>query len=142
MKLVIAEPETEALRAHVQHSERRLATSRVALVEVARAVRISNPSIEGQARARELLDSVLLVDVSPVLLNAAAVLASRTLRTLDAIHLATLQLVDPDEAVVYDRRLIEAVRGLGYTTVAPGAAYCSSTRRPSGSVRYADRPQS
>lgn len=119
MKLLIAEPETEALRAHVHHSGRRLATSRVAVVEVARAVRISNPSLEGQARARALLDGALLVDVSAALLNAAAVLASRTLRTLDAIHLATLQLVDPEEAVIYDRRLADAARELGYDTVAP-----------------------
>jgi predicted nucleic acid-binding protein len=105
------------------HRGRRLATSRVAVVEVARAVRISNPSIEGQARARELFDSALLVDVSAVLLNAAAVLASTTLRTLDAIHLATLQLVDPEEAVIYDRRLTDAARALGYTTAAPGADY-------------------
>ena len=123
MKLVIAEPETEALREHVLHGGRRLATSRVAVVEVSRAVRISNTSIEGQARARELFDSALLVDVSAVLLNGAALLASRTLRTLDAIHLATLQLVDPEEAVIYDRRLADAARGLGYPTVAPGAAY-------------------
>jgi uncharacterized protein len=123
VKLVIAEPETEALREHVLHGGRRLATSRVAVVEVGRAVRISNPSIEGQARARELFDSALLVDVSAVLLNAAAVLASRALRTLDAIHLATLQLVDPGEVVVYDRRLIDAARALGYRTVSPGAGY-------------------
>jgi predicted nucleic acid-binding protein len=123
VKLVVDEPETEALREHVLHRGRRLATSRVAVVEVARAVRISNPSIEGQARARELFDSALLVDVSAVLLNAAAVLASTTLRTLDAIHLATLQLVDPEEAVIYDRRLTDAARALGYTTAAPGADY-------------------
>ncbi len=123
MKLVIAEPETPALREHVLRGGRRLATSRVAVVEVARAVRISNASIEGQARTRELFDRALLVDVSAVLLNAAAALASGALRTLDAIHLATLQLVDPEEVVVYDRRLAEATRELGYRTVAPGADY-------------------
>ena len=53
------------------------------------------------------------------------------------------KLVDPEEAVIYDRRLADAARGLGYPTVAGlRATYCSSTRRPSGSVRYAERPQS
>jgi predicted nucleic acid-binding protein len=81
------------------------------------------PIDRGQARVRELFDSVLLVDVSALLLNAAAVLASNTLRTLDAIHLATLQLVDPVEAVIYDRRLADAVRALGYRAVGPGRLY-------------------
>jgi predicted nucleic acid-binding protein len=121
VKLVVAEPETEALARHVRRSGRRLATSRVAVVEVARAVRLANASIEGQSKARDLLDTTVLVDVSSTLLQAAAALASRTLRTLDAIHLASLELVDPAEVVVYDRRLAGAARELGYATVAPGA---------------------
>ena len=121
MKLVVAEPQTEPLREYVRRSGRRLVTSRIAVVEVSRAVRISNASIEGQAKARQLFDGALLVDVGATLLSAAAVLASTTLPTLDAVHLATLQLVDPEEALIYDRRLADAARGLGYRTVAPGA---------------------
>ena len=66
---------------------------------------------------------MLLVDVGDVIIEAACILPRRALRTLDAIHLATLQLVDPDEVVVYDRRLADAARELGYRTVSPGADY-------------------
>jgi uncharacterized protein len=123
VKLVVDEPESAALKEHLRQAPARLASSRVARVEVARAVRIASPSLAGQADARSLLDEVLLAPVGDVIIEAACHLASRMLRTLDAIHLATLQLVDPDEAVIYDRRLADAARGLGYATVAPGTTY-------------------
>jgi predicted nucleic acid-binding protein len=41
-------------------------------------------------------------------------------RTLDAIHLATAILLDVDEVVVYDGRLIEACQSNGLTTAMPG----------------------
>ena len=123
VKLVVDEPESAALKEHLRQSPARLASSRVARVEVARAVRIASPSLAVQADARSLLEEVLLAPVGDVIIEAACHLASSTLRTLDAIHLATLQLVDPEEAVIYDRRLADAARGLGYPTVAPGATY-------------------
>lgn len=122
MKLVVDEPESGALRQHTKRSDRRLATSRVAVVEVARAVRMANPSVEAQSRVRDLLDAAVLVDVSPTLLQAAAALASGGVRTLDAIHLATIQLVDPAEVLVYDRRLSVAAADAGYAVAAPGSS--------------------
>ena len=91
----------------------------MARVEVARAVRIASPSLAVQADARSLLEETLLAPVGDVIIEAASHLASAGLRTLDAIHLAALQLIDPDEVVVYDRRLSDAARALGYRTVAP-----------------------
>jgi predicted nucleic acid-binding protein len=45
----------------------------------------------------------------------------RTLRSLDAVHLATAALAAPLEAfVVYDDRLAEAARAVGITVVQPG----------------------
>jgi uncharacterized protein len=123
VKLVIDEPESGALKEHLRQSPARLASSRVARVEVARAARIASPSLAVQADARSLLEEMLLAPIGDVIIEAASHLASTTVRTLDAIHLATLQLVDPDEVVVYDRRLGDAARALGYTTVAPGASY-------------------
>ena len=121
MKLVVDEPESAALAAHLRPLAQQLATSRLAVVEVARAVHIANASIEAQARAREVLDGLVLVDVGGALLQAAAALASERLRTLDAIHLATIELVDPDEVLVYDVRLRNAARDAGYATISPGA---------------------
>jgi uncharacterized protein len=42
------------------------------------------------------------------------------LRSLDAIHLATAILLDVDEVLAYDERLIEACRHNGLITVSPG----------------------
>jgi predicted nucleic acid-binding protein len=123
VKLVVDEPESEALEDYLRQSLTRLASSRVARIEVTRAVRLANPSLALQAAVRERFARMLLVDVGDVIIEAASHLASASVRTLDAIHLATLQLVDPDEVVVYDRRLGDAARELGYMTVAPGAAY-------------------
>jgi predicted nucleic acid-binding protein len=87
-----------------------LATSRIALVEVLRAVGIANPSPKAQSRAAELLASCLLIDVSRELLLAASRLTSREVRTLDAVHLASAQWVAADGVLAYDRRLVEAAR--------------------------------
>jgi predicted nucleic acid-binding protein len=99
-----------------------LATSRLALVEVPRAARIANPSEEVQQETRRLLDACLLVDVTDRLLRSAAALASREVRTLDAIHLATAAYIDADEVVAYDRRLLHAAGKHGLQVAAPGLA--------------------
>ncbi len=98
-----------------------LTTSRIALVEVLRAVGIANESSEARAEAERLLESCLLVDVSEALLRAASRLASREVRTLDAIHLASAHRVGADEIVAYDRRLVEAARRERFEVVHPGA---------------------
>jgi predicted nucleic acid-binding protein len=117
--LVVEEPESAALRAHLEAGPYALATSRVAVVEVGRAVGIASPGSAGQASVEALLASCLLVDVSALLLRAASRLASREVRTLDAIHLASAQRVSPDEVLVYDARLAEAARRVGLSIVAP-----------------------
>ncbi len=64
--------------------------------------------------ANRLISSCLLVAVSSQLLRAARKLTSGTVRTLDAIHLASALRVDADELLAYDPRLLEAagVHGL------------------------------
>jgi predicted nucleic acid-binding protein len=47
-------------------------------------------------------------------------LASASLHTLDAIHLASALRVEADELVAYDLRLLEAARGQGMRVVSPG----------------------
>ena len=121
VKLVLDEPESDDLEAYVEATGAQLGTSRLAVVEVARALRVGNASLEAQTKAADLLEESVLVDVGEPLLQAAAAIASRELRTLDAIHLATIEFIDPDEVLVYDRRLRESVREAGFTTVSPGA---------------------
>lgn len=119
MKLVIEELESADLEAHLSRVVV-LATSRLALVEVPRAARIANPSEDPQQEARRLLEACLLVDVGDRVLRRAAALASRSVRTLDAVHLATALYVDADELVAYDRRLLDAAEAQGLPIAAPG----------------------
>ena len=121
VKLVIEEPESAALDSYLASQEHALVTSRIALVEVQRAVTIANPADEVRTEAQRLLGSCYLVDVGDPLLRAAAQLASRSIRTLDAIHLASAQRVGADELVAYDRRLAQAAREAGLTVEQPGA---------------------
>ncbi len=67
-----------------------------------------------------LLDSCELVPVSVSLLRAAARVASRAIRTLDAIHLASAQQIAADGMLVYDRKLAEAAEAAGLVVSAPG----------------------
>lgn len=119
MKLVIDEPESAALASYLEATPHVLATSRIALVEVQRAVAIANPSPDARAEAERLLDSCLLVDVSDSLLHAAVRLASREVRTLDAVHLASAELVGGDEVLAYDRRLAGAAHRAGLVATSP-----------------------
>ncbi len=98
-----------------------LATSRIALVEVSRATRLANPAPAVKEEAERLLESCMLVGVSDGLLRRAAELESGSVRTLDAIHLASALLVEADELVGYDRRLAAAAAEHGLEVTSPGA---------------------
>jgi predicted nucleic acid-binding protein len=98
-----------------------LATSRIALVEVPRATALANPAPEVQEEAAGLLASCMLIDVTDRVLRAAAGLASRAVRTLDAIHLASALRIEADELVAYDRRLVGAAAERGLAVSSPGA---------------------
>lgn len=116
---MIREAETRAVEEFVSPEE--VVSSRLAIVEVIRAVKIASPNEETLAEARRLLGACLLVAVDNGILGRAAELASRELRALDAIHLATAEDVRPDEFLAYDRRLLEAARRAGLQTASPGA---------------------
>jgi uncharacterized protein len=120
VKLVIDEPESVALDRHLGQGQL-VATSRIALVEVQRAGAIANPSPAVRDEIERLLVACLLVDVTDALLRAAANLASASLRTLDAIHLASALRVEADELVAYDRRLAAAAVERGLVVASPGA---------------------
>jgi predicted nucleic acid-binding protein len=122
VKLIVEEPESEVLARHLE-DEPVLATSRIALVEVPRAIALANPVTEVVEEGQRLLASCTLIDVNDGLLRTAAGLTSRTVRTLDAIHLASALRVEPDELVAYDRRLLEAAAERGLAVSSPGAAW-------------------
>jgi predicted nucleic acid-binding protein len=120
VKLVLREPETGALRRHVAGAERR-SSSAIAIVEVTRAAKVGDPHPATQAEVRRILGETDLVFPDRVLLEHAAELTSGRTRSLDAIHLATALLVEPDEFVAYDGRLLEAAAAAGLRVSSPGA---------------------
>jgi uncharacterized protein len=86
---------------------------------VGRATKLANPSQAVQEEVDRLLSSCTLVAVSAQLLRAARRLASASVRTLDAIHLASALRVEADELLAYDHRLLAAAAEQGLATVSP-----------------------
>ena len=120
VKLVVAEPESPALRRYLADEPERV-SSALARVEVARAARMRSPAPETRRRVEETLARIALVDITRDLLESASVLQPDALRTLDAIHLATARSLGGLRSVVtYDRRLRMAAEGAGLVVDAPG----------------------
>ena len=118
VKLVVVEPESSALRRYLADEPER-ASCALARVEVIRAVRAHGPSTV--SRAQRLLQRLNLVEVDDELLEAAAALDPRILRSLDAIHVAAAQLLGEEltAVVTYDRRMAAAAQLLDLTVAAP-----------------------
>lgn len=118
VKLVVREAESPALRRFLGGHRDRISCS-LARIEVPRAVRHFGPM--ALRRARLVLDRVHLMRVDDSLLDAAAMIDARVLRSLDAIHLAAAQRVadDLEGLVTYDRRMAQAAAVLGFVVVAP-----------------------
>ncbi len=120
VRLVLAEAGWEGLVSYLaDHSQR--VVSAIAVTEVRRAVLRSGGSAARARRAEDVLARVDLVAVTTDVLRRAGELVPASLRTLDAIHLATAMEVGPLAAVVsYDHRLTEAARANGLEVAAPG----------------------
>jgi uncharacterized protein len=118
VKLVIAEPESGALRRFLTGEPDR-ASCGLARVEVLRAVR--GQGTPALARARRLLQRLNLVTLDDDLLEAAAALDPRVLRSLDAVHLAAAQLFGDEltAVVTYDRRMAAAAGLIELAVAAP-----------------------
>lgn len=120
VKLVVAEPESMALVEHLEGWPQRV-SSALALTELPRALDRAGLGAAAHRRAREVLGRIALVDVDRRILTTAATLGPSTLRTLDAIHLATALAVrdDLEMVVTYDRRLRAAAERVRIDVVAP-----------------------
>ena len=120
VKLIAPEVESAAMAAFVTE-HRSQSTSVVGLVEV-RLAALRRPGV-ADARVEDVLGRVVGIAFEPSIMSAAATIGPATLRTLDAIHLASAAALGSDlEAfVTYDRRLAETARALGMPVVSPGA---------------------
>jgi predicted nucleic acid-binding protein len=115
VKLAASEAESSALRTYLQEVEAELVTSIVARVEVGRAMRRVGVS------APNPLDGVRMVALKEEVIKSAVAQEPHALRTLHAVHLATVLLLrDEIEAfVAYDERLLAAAEQAGLPTVTP-----------------------
>jgi uncharacterized protein len=118
VKLAIAEPESAALRQYLRR-RRPLMTSALARTEVARALLPLGP--EAVRRGLEALRRLELIRVSDRVLADAGTMMPAELRSLDAIHLATMQQLGTGLArvVTYDDRVSAAAAAMGRSVVAP-----------------------
>jgi uncharacterized protein len=119
VKLIVAEPESAALRRAIVRWPQR-ASSTLLRTETIRALRRSGNAGQVPA-ARRLLRGVTMVRVDEPLLDRAADLEPGELRTLDAIHLASALVVGQDLGVMiaYDIRLKAAAQAYGLTVESP-----------------------
>ena len=92
----------------------------LARTEVRRAIRRRGDDM--LTKATELLDSLSIVELEAGLADAAGDQDPPSLRSLDAIHLASAQRLGTALAafVAYDARLVQAAEALRLTVVRPG----------------------
>lgn len=119
VKLLVTEPESEALRARLRRWPDRV-SSTLLRTETARALRRSgNAHLIGQAR--RMFTAVHLIRLDEPLLDRAGDLEPADLRSLDAVHLAAALSIGSDLAVVitYDTRLQQAAFAQGLEVESP-----------------------
>lgn len=117
VKLVVHERESQALIAYLD-GQTSVEASELAVAEVGRAVRRLDPGYD----AAGALDVLVLHRVTPEVLRRAALLTPASLRTLDAIHLATALAHGGGDThlVTYDERMAAAARAHGLRVEQPG----------------------
>lgn len=120
VKLAVAEPKSAALRRYVLRGRRSCVSSALSRTEVMRALLHLGPA--AIRRGRDVLAGVELLRVSDRVLIVASELLPAELRSLDAIHIATAQVLgsDMERIVTYEERMARAATTLGLTVVSPG----------------------
>jgi predicted nucleic acid-binding protein len=102
-----------------------IVSSSLAWIEVSRALRSRlDGESYGEGEVHDAVEGALAGVAERLITEEVIGLARRVapplLRTLDAIHLATAIVLDVDEVIAYDDRLIDACRHNGLTTASPG----------------------
>ena len=114
-KLVVDERESAALERLV--AGKALATSRVAVVEVTKAVARADPG----ADPWDVLSLLAFVELDADLARLAGATGGPALRALDAVHVASALRLAPELEVfvTYDDRQANAARAAGLDVVSP-----------------------
>ena len=119
VKLVLAERETDVLRSALRAHDERV-TSDLGTVEVTRAAGRA-AGHNGVTRARATLLALDTLRIDRAIVEDAARLEAFTLRSLDAIHVASALSIGRENVVFYsyDRRALEAAEATGLATASP-----------------------
>lgn len=120
IKLLAEETHSTAFAAFYDaHSDAEWVSSALLRIEVTRAVARAVPALLPDARDLLLAFSYIAIDDDIV--EGAMNEPDRSLRSLDAIHLATARILAPDldGVVSYDERLLKAADDAGLATVSP-----------------------
>jgi len=124
VKLVRVEAESQALVDWINgHAAEPLVASTLVEVELPRALRRSQPGVLGSVAG--VLSRLHRVEINAAVRAAAAAYTEPMLRTLDAIHVATAELLVASGKsltafVTYDKRLADAAARTGLPVAAPG----------------------
>jgi len=121
LKLLYEEPDSAALADWLTaQAGSPLLSSELANVEVIRACRRINPDALPEARA--LLAGLDLIPLAGAVIAEAGDVGETTLRSLDAIHLASALSIRDDLSafVAYNHCLSEAASAAGLRLLAPG----------------------
>ena len=106
-----------------QQAGHELVTSVLGRIEVSRVVRsrLEDVPPRGVFDAIDTsLSGVVEFAITEQVISIGERLGPVSLRSLDAIHLATATYLDADLVVAYDRRLLTAASELGFRTLSPG----------------------
>ena len=119
LKLILPEVETAALEVWIaERAGIPRVSSRLLRIELLRSVARNAP--HRVRRANVVLSGVALVSIDDVA-PAAEVIGDRSLRSLDAIHLATAHELRTELTafVCYDKRLCDSAQALGLPVESP-----------------------
>jgi len=121
VKLIRREEYSGALAKHLASAGADMISSELTRAEVCRTLIRDGQPESTRAASGPLLDKIAKLPVGTVI-ELAGDLPHRNLRTLDALHLATAQLLGPamTEFITYDKRLAKAAEEAGLPLVMPG----------------------
>jgi len=120
IKLLVEETHSKAFAVFYDaRADAEWVSSALLRIEITRAIARAKPVLLPDAR--DLLLAFSYIAIDDEIIEAAMTEPDRSLRSLDAIHLATARLLGPDlDAIVtYDDRLATAASDAGLVTACP-----------------------